>query len=137
MSSTELVPREPESSRSEEPRRHRGVEIAEERLARATSPEEAILATRIRGEILRQDRELENDVERRRQAAARARHRRFKEYSAIALQFTAFFGGGVLVFVNHEWIGGFAMAAALYGIAKDFVMQKFPGGKDRKDDDGD
>jgi hypothetical protein len=89
--------------------------------------EEAILAARIRGEIIRQDLARDDVKIKHKEREERLAQRRRRDFVAAALQFSALFGGGALVFLQHEWIGGFAIAAALYGVAREFVMQKFPG----------
>jgi hypothetical protein len=96
-----------------------GLEVADQQLAEVKGPQDAIVWTRIRGEIQRQELE--------RVEADRAARR---DRSTGLLDFTRemiFLGAGVaLIVTGHAWIGGFLAAAAAYPMAKDFVMEKFP-----------
>lgn len=96
-----------------------GVVIAERRLLEAKSLEEAIVWTRIRGEIQEQDR-LQQEFQ------YSEKHSRQREILDLVRQFV-FLGAGVgLIVAGHGWIGGFLSAAAAYPMAKEFVMEKFP-----------
>ena len=96
-----------------------GLEIADQRLAEAKSPEEIVLWTTVRGEIQRQDLQR-----------ADAEHAERRDRATRLLDFSrqlVFLGAGVgLIVTGHAWIGGFLAAAAAYPMAKDFVMEKFP-----------
>jgi hypothetical protein len=103
-----------------------GVRIANERLAEAASPEEAILATRIRGEIIRQNLEVEKQQLKISQFKDRIAFKRRQQILDAGLRFSALAVGGTLVVLGYGWLGGFVMASGLYTIAKDFIVQKFP-----------
>jgi hypothetical protein len=105
----------------------RGVEIAADRLSTAHSPDEAILAVIIMGEVKRQDLQIAEFRLGVRQFEERTAFDRRQQCIDAGLRLSALLLGGGLVLLEHAWVGGFVMAAGLYAIAKDFVLQKFPG----------
>jgi hypothetical protein len=111
------------------------LDVADGFLTRATGADEALAALQVRAEVLRQDREHNEHklkLWRAQQNALRARRR---DLIDVGLQAASLFTGSAMVFLGHEWIGGFIAAAGIYRIAKEFVLRKFPSAPNRIRDD--
>jgi hypothetical protein len=90
----------------------------EERLANATTPEEIVLWTRVRAEILKQN-----------ELAEEGKHRRTLEKVEVASQkavTAAALGIGVgLIIIGVPEIGLFVLGAGLFKLAPDYVKKVF------------
>jgi hypothetical protein len=103
-----------------------GLRIADERLSQAATPDETLLATRIRAEVLRQNLDVERYFLNLRQLEERAVIKRRQQIFDAGLRLGALITGVTLAVLGNSWLGGFVMAAGLYSIARDFVLDKFP-----------
>lgn len=116
------------------PTRASSISVADELIRRATTPEQALIAARVRAELLRQDREQMDyrlKIWRAERSSVRLARR---DYFDALLQITSLSIGTFLIMSSHEWIGGFVAAAGIYRIAKEFVLKKFPGTTDGRHD---
>jgi hypothetical protein len=89
-----------------------------ERLAASESPQDVVLWTQVRGEILRQNEEAEN-----------RRHQRQMEkiqlYGKISLSIVALGVGILLLKFGYTTAGYFALGAGMFWLAPDFVKAFF------------
>jgi hypothetical protein len=92
----------------------------EERLATANTPEEIVLWTQIRGEIIRQD-ELRKDAEQKRTIET------IEVVSQKGLTAAALGIGVGLIIIGIPEIGLLVLGAGLYKLAPDFVKKAFSG----------
>ncbi len=97
----------------------------EQRLVDSKSPQETILWTQVRGEIIRQNEESEEQ-----------NHRRLLEKIQLIFKMgfsiITFIVGTLLVLNGFSFVGLFMIGAGLYGLAPDFVksfFKKHPRGK--------
>lgn len=98
----------------------------EERLAKATTPEEVVLWTRIRGEIVRQNEIIKNGEQ-----------RRFLEKIQIVRKLGLSVGaltiGTVLISSGLIYPGLLILGAGLYDLAPDLLKEALGGGKGKND----
>jgi hypothetical protein len=90
----------------------------ERRLVEADSPQEILLWTQVRGEILRQD-DLLKDQEHRRKLE------RIQVLFKMGLSIVAVMTGTTLVVGGFPYAGLFVLGAGLYGLAPDYVKNLF------------
>lgn len=100
----------------------------EQRLAKAESPQDIVLWTGVRQEILRQNEDREDRRHRRQMRAIQLKYK-------MGFSVAAFLAGIVLISVGFPYPGLFISGAGLYGIAPDYVMRLFKKGKN--DENGD
>jgi hypothetical protein len=86
----------------------------EERVVRASTPEEAIFWTQVRGELLRQNN-LEKEHEHRRRLES------LQIQFKIGFSIGAVLGGVGLTALGFSYIGLFLLGAGLYGVVPDYV----------------
>jgi hypothetical protein len=86
----------------------------EERVVRASTPEEAIFWTQVRGEILRQNN-LEKEHEHRR------RLERLQIQFKIGFSIGAVVGGIGLTALGFSYIGPFLLGAGIFAVVPDYV----------------
>lgn len=113
----EQEPAEPISA----PEGQRGLPVlpaVEERLVKANSPQEIILWTQVRGEIIRQDNILKNQE-----------HRQYLERIQVrfkmVLSIIAVLTGAGLIVGGFPYAGLFVLGAGLYELAPDYVKGFF------------
>ena len=90
----------------------------EERLVNANSPQDVILWTQVRGEILRQDNILKDQEHRR-------RLERIQVQFKMGLSIATVLAGAGLVVGGFQGAGLFVLGAGLYGLAPDYVKGFF------------
>ena len=96
-----------------------------ERLAASESPQDVVLWTQVRGEILRQNEELENRRHQRQMERAQL-------YGKISLSIVAIVVGVLLLQLGYATAGYFALGAGLFWLAPDFVKAFFDKFKTRE-----
>jgi hypothetical protein len=90
----------------------------ERRLVEANSPQEILLWTQVRGEILRQDDILKGQEHQR-------KLERLQVLFKMGLSIVAVITGTTLVVNGFPYAGLFILGAGLYGLAPDYVKDVF------------
>ena len=95
----------------------------EERLIQADNPQDVVLWTEVRKEIIKQDEEAKNQG-----------HRRFMEKAQVwykmGFSFIAFLTGMILFISGSTSLGLFILGAGLFGVVPDYVKMFFRGSRE-------
>lgn len=98
--------------------------IVEERLKTAKDQDEIVLWTKVRGEILRQDKEVADDKHLRSNSSIQLK-------AKISLSVIAVGVGGGLIIANSILAGMFCLGAGLFWLAPEFVNTFFENNQDK------